>query len=137
MKSTAATSGPLGRRESCPESSFRARSVCIPRYEKRWPDSYGKIVRIRQSSPVAGGIDPGRASSTAGLTAAGYSLSVADVADPGKLSRNYPDVLRCPSQSQSRWTCAGSSDRGREDRLSSVPPPSEPCVRVSRTRLSG
>src|SRR5208337_2087066 len=27
-------------------------------------------------------------------------------------------------------------DRGRKDRLSSVPPPSEPCMRISRTRLS-
>jgi len=29
-----------------------------------------------------------------------------------------------------------SFDRGRKDRLSSVPPPSEPCMRISRTRLS-
>jgi hypothetical protein len=28
-------------------------------------------------------------------------------------------------------------DRGREDRLISVPPPSEPYVRFSRIRLSG
>src|ERR1035437_3486744 len=28
-------------------------------------------------------------------------------------------------------------DRGRKDRLSSVPPPSEPGMRISRTRLSG
>ena len=28
-------------------------------------------------------------------------------------------------------------DRGRKDRLVSVPPPSEPCRRISRTRLSG
>ena len=27
-------------------------------------------------------------------------------------------------------------DRGRKDRLSSVPPPSEPCMQISRTRLS-
>ena len=30
-----------------------------------------------------------------------------------------------------------SADRGRGDRLSSVPPPSEPYVRFSRIRLSG
>lgn len=30
-----------------------------------------------------------------------------------------------------------SNDRGREDRLSSVSPPSEPYVRFSRIRLSG
>jgi len=28
-------------------------------------------------------------------------------------------------------------DRGRKDRLSSVPPPSEPDWRISRIRLSG
>jgi hypothetical protein len=28
------------------------------------------------------------------------------------------------------------ADRGRKDRLNSVPPPSEPCKRISRTRLS-
>jgi hypothetical protein len=28
-------------------------------------------------------------------------------------------------------------DRGREDRLNSVPPPSEPDGRISRIRLSG
>ena len=27
-------------------------------------------------------------------------------------------------------------DRGRKDRLMSAPPPSEPCRRISRTRLS-
>ena len=28
------------------------------------------------------------------------------------------------------------TDRGRKDRLMSAPPPSEPCRRISRTRLS-
>ena len=32
---------------------------------------------------------------------------------------------------------AGPVDRGRKGRLSSTPPPSEPCERISRTRLSG
>ena len=32
---------------------------------------------------------------------------------------------------------AGKKDRGRKGRLSSTPPPSEPCERISRTRLSG
>src|SRR5207249_4306872 len=35
------------------------------------------------------------------------------------------------------WSCALSgAHRGRENRLSSVPPPSEPDVRISRIRLS-
>src|SRR5271157_5056697 len=41
---------------------------------------------------------------------------------------SYLDVLRL--------YYPGKEDRGRKDRLSSVPPPSEPCMRISRTRLS-
>jgi len=33
--------------------------------------------------------------------------------------------------------CIHPVDRGRKSRLNSAPPPSEPCVRISRTRLSG
>ncbi len=50
------------------------------------------------------------------------------------------DLGVCPPRSQSADSplgyYAGMEDRGRKDRLSSVPPPSEPCMRISRTRLS-
>ena len=46
-----------------------------------------------------------------------------------------PVSNRWPRAIGSRWST--SQDRGRKGRLSSTPPPSEPCERISRTRLSG
>jgi hypothetical protein len=41
-----------------------------------------------------------------------------------------------PAAERLREILRAAFDRGRKDRLSSVPPPSEPCMRISRTRLS-
>src|SRR5208337_5678811 len=51
---------------------------------------------------------------------------------------NGPGPARCGACTAAPRPAAprGSRDRGRKDRLVSAPPPSEPCRRISRTRLS-
>ena len=67
--------------------------------------------RVLESSLVAGGTDPGRALSIAGLAAAGYSLSVAEVADHGDtipiLPRNYPETIPILSRMRPDVPCVG------------------------------
>ena len=48
-----------------------------------------------------------------------------------------PELLRRISNEKRKLRVDEPTDRGRKDRLSSIPPPSEPYVQISRIRLSG
>ncbi len=74
---------------------------------------------IRTSGSEGGGTEPNR-----------FSL-------PLSWRVNAPRcVLKDSSDVMSFRTRPRGGDRGRENRLGSVPPPSEPDVRISRLRLS-
>jgi hypothetical protein len=59
-------------------------------------------------------------------------IEAADEARPAVSS--LPDI---PASVHAAMQSGDFEDRGRESRLVSVPPPSEPYVRFSRIRLSG
>jgi hypothetical protein len=60
---------------------------------------------------------------------------------PNRRERRVPLGIRPirpipPGGQRAQPARSRSTDRGRRDRLNSAPPPSEPCRRISRTRLS-
>ena len=94
------------------------------RFQVRWDD------RGQAMTDGTVGTGPQYVSATARPTTPAPITTASRRSTPLDLLRN---VRRCGSACM--WV--SMHDRGRKDRLSSIPPPSEPYVQISRIRLSG